>query len=183
MTIKIPGYKIIKPIAEGGMAAVYLAEQQSLGRRVVLKLLKKFDDVYQSARFVTEGRIIASLNHRNIITIHDIGVIGERHYIAMEFLEGGDLEMRNLEGMSVDAALDLVETIGDCLDFLHRKNIIHRDIKPANILLQDGQPVLADFGIALAVSAAGGGRLTETGLSLGTPHYMSPEQAGSLIHI
>ncbi|MDX1698663.1 MAG: serine/threonine-protein kinase, partial [Thiohalobacterales bacterium] len=176
MTIKIPGYKIIKPIAEGGMAAVYLAEQQSLGRRVVLKLLKKFDDVYQSARFVTEGRIIASLNHRNIITIHDIGVIGERHYIAMEFLEGGDLEMRNLEGMSVDAALDLVETIGDCLDFLHRKNIIHRDIKPANILFHsDGTPVLTDFGVAKQQEADA--KLTRDGTTLGSPYYISPEQA------
>mgnify|MGYP001822958570 FL=1 len=176
MTIKIPGYKIITPIAEGGMAAVYLAEQQSLGRRVVLKLLKKFDDVYQSARFVTEGRIIASLNHRNIITIHDIGVIGERHYIAMEFLEGGDLEMRNLEGMSVDAALDLVETIGDCLDFLHRKNIIHRDIKPANILFHsDGTPVLTDFGVAKQQEADA--KLTRDGTTLGSPYYISPEQA------
>jgi serine/threonine protein kinase len=176
MTIKIPGYRIIKPIAQGGMAAVYLAEQQSLGRRVVLKLLKKFDDVYQSARFVTEGRIIASLNHRNIITIHDIGVIGERHYIAMEFLEGGDLELRNLEGMSVDAALDLVETIGDCLDFLHRKNIIHRDIKPANILFHsDGTPVLTDFGVAKQQEADA--RLTRDGTTLGSPYYISPEQA------
>jgi serine/threonine-protein kinase PpkA len=176
MPLKIPGYRIIKPIAEGGMAAVYLAEQQSLGRRVVLKLLKKFDDVYQSARFVTEGRIIASLNHRNIITIHDIGVIGERHYIAMEFLEGGDLELRNLEGISVDAALDLVETIGDCLDFLHRKNIIHRDIKPANILFHsDGTPVLTDFGVAKQQEADA--KLTRDGTTLGSPYYISPEQA------
>jgi serine/threonine-protein kinase PpkA len=176
MTIKIPGYRIIKPLAQGGMAAVYLAEQQSLGRRVVLKLLKKFDDVYQSARFVTEGRIIASLNHRNIITIHDIGVIGERHYIAMEFLDGGDLELRNIEGMSVDAALDLVETIGDCLDFLHRRNIIHRDIKPANILFHsDGTPVLTDFGVAKQQEADA--RLTRDGTTLGSPYYISPEQA------
>ena len=178
MTLKIPGYKILKPVAQGGMASVYLAVQQSLGRRVVLKLLKKFDDVYQSARFVTEGRIIASLNHRNIITIHDIGVIGERHYIAMEFLEGGDLEKRNLEGVSVDEALDLVETLGDCLEFLHRKNIIHRDIKPANILFHsDGTPVLTDFGVAKQQEADA--KLTKDGTTLGSPYYISPEQAES----
>ena len=176
MTLKIPGYRIIKPVAEGGMASVYLAVQQSLGRRVVLKLLRKFDDVYQSARFVTEGRIIASLNHRNIITIHDIGVIADRHYISMEFLEGGDLEFRVIEGISVDAALDLVETIGGCLDFVHRKNIIHRDIKPANIIFHsDGTPVLTDFGVAK--QQEGDARLTKDGTTLGSPYYISPEQA------
>ena len=158
------------------MASVYLAVQESLGRSVVLKLLKKFDDVFQSARFVSEGRILASLNHRNIITIHDIGVVGERHYIAMEYLEGGDLEIRIIEGMSVDAALDLVETIGDCLDFLHRKNIIHRDIKPANILFHgDGTPVLTDFGVAK--HREDDSRLTRDGTTLGSPYYISPEQA------
>jgi serine/threonine-protein kinase PpkA len=176
MPLKIPGYRIIKPIAEGGMASVYLAVQESLGRRVVLKLLRKFDDVFQSARFVNEGRIIASLNHRNIITIHDIGVIGERHYISMEFLEGGDLELRIIEGISVDAALDLVETIGGCLDFVHRKNIIHRDIKPANILFySDGTPVLTDFGVAKQQEVDA--RLTKDGTTLGSPYYISPEQA------
>ena len=178
MTLKIPGYRIVRPIAQGGMASVYLAVQHSLGRRVALKLLKKFDDVYQSARFVAEGRIIASLNHRNIITLHDIGVIGERHYIAMEYLEGGDLEMRNVEGMSVEAALDLVETIGECLDFLHRKNIIHRDIKPANILFHsDGTPVLTDFGVAK--QQEDDANLTKDGTTLGSPYYISPEQAES----
>ena len=116
MTLKIPGYKIIRPIAEGGMASVYLAVQESLERPVVLKLLKKFTDVYQSARFVKEGRIIASLNHRNIITIYDIGVFGERHYLSMEYIDGGNLEDRILEGMRPAAALELVEVIGGCLD-------------------------------------------------------------------
>ena len=123
MILKIPGYKITRPIAEGGMAAVYLAVQESLERPVVLKLLKKFTDVYQSTRFVNEGRIIASLNHHNIITIYDIGVIGERHYLSMEYVQGGNLEDRILEGMKPAAALDLVEVIGGCLDFLHKKNI------------------------------------------------------------
>jgi serine/threonine-protein kinase PpkA len=178
MTPKIPGYTIVKPIAQGGMASVYLAEQQSLGRRVALKLLKKFDDIYQSARFVAEGKIIASLDHRNIITLHDIGVIGEQHYISMEYLAGGDLEMRIIEGIAVEPALDLVETIGDCLEFLHRKNIIHRDIKPANILFHsDGTPVLTDFGVAK--QQEDDANLTRDGTTLGSPNYISPEQAES----
>lgn len=158
------------------MASVYLAVQESLNRRVVLKLPKKFTDVYQSARFVNEGRIIASLNHRNIITIYDIGVIGERHYFSMEYLHGGDLEERIIRGISPDAALDLVETIGGCLEFVHRKNIIHRDIKPANILFhRDGTPVLTDFGVAKQIEADS--RLTRDGTTLGSPYYISPEQA------
>ena len=150
------------------MASVYLAVQESLNRRVVLKLPKKFTDVYQSARFVNEGRIIASLNHRNIITIYDIGVVGERHYFSMEYLHGGDLEERIIRGISPDAALDLVETIGGCLEFVHRKNIIHRDIKPANILFhRDGTPVLTDFGVAKQIEADS--RLTRDGTTLGSP--------------
>jgi serine/threonine-protein kinase PpkA len=178
MTLKIPGYKIIRPIAEGGMASVYLAVQESLERPVVLKLLKKFTDVYQSARFVNEGRIIASLNHHNIITIYDIGVIGERHYLSMEYVEGGNLEDKILEGMKPAAALELVEVIGGCLDFLHKKDIIHRDIKPANILFhEDGTPILTDFGVAK--QEATDSRLTKDGIALGSPYYISPEQAES----
>jgi serine/threonine protein kinase len=178
MTLKIPGYKITRPIAEGGMASVYLAVQESLERPVVLKLLKKFTDVYQSARFVNEGRIIASLNHHNIITIYDIGVIGERHYLSMEYVEGGNLEDKILEGMKPAAALELVEVIGGCLDFLHKKDIIHRDIKPANILFhEDGTPILTDFGVAK--QEATDSRLTKDGIALGSPYYISPEQAES----
>jgi len=178
MTLKIPGYKITRPIAEGGMASVYLAVQESLERPVVLKLLKKFTDVYQSARFVKEGRIIASLSHHNIITIYDIGVFGERHYLSMEYVEGGNLEDRILEGVKPAAALDLVEVIGGCLDFLHKKDIIHRDIKPANILFHgDGTPILTDFGVAKQESTDS--RLTKDGTALGSPYYISPEQAES----
>jgi serine/threonine protein kinase len=176
MTLKIPGYRILRPIAEGGMASVYLAVQESLDRRVVLKLPKKFNDVFQSARFVNEGRIIASLNHHNIITIYDIGVAGERHYFTMEYLQGGNLEERIIKGMSPGEALDLVEAIGGCLAYVHRKDIIHRDIKPANILFRrDGTPVLTDFGVAKQTEADS--RLTKDGTALGSPYYISPEQA------
>lgn len=155
---------------------MYLAIQESLGRRVVIKLLKKLDDVYQSARFHREGQIIASLNHRNIITIYDIGVVGERYYISMEYLAGGSLEERMLSGVSVDAALDLVVEIGCCLDFLHRKDIVHRDIKPGNILFhEDGTPILSDFGVAKQQEVDI--NLTRDGTALGSPYYISPEQA------
>jgi tRNA A-37 threonylcarbamoyl transferase component Bud32 len=176
MDPRIPGYQIVRPIAEGGMAAVYLAIQESLERQVALKLLKNIDNAVQSSRFRNEGRIIASLNHRNIITIHDIGVVGERHYISMEYLEEGDLEKRIGAGMSPEAALELVGVIGDCLDFLHRRGIIHRDIKPANILFRkDGTPVLTDFGIAKQLDQDI--RLTLDSTALGSPCYLSPEQA------
>jgi len=174
--LQIPGYQIIRPLAEGGMASVYLAIQKSLQRQVALKLLRQFDNPVHASRFSNEGLIIASLNHRSVITIHDIGVIGERNYLAMEYLEDGDLEMRIRTSMSPDAALDLVATLGSCLDFLHRQNIIHRDIKPANILFRkDGTPVLTDFGIAKQLDQDV--RLTLDRTALGSPYYLSPEQA------
>jgi len=176
MSVKIPGYEMLRPIAEGGMASVYLAVQESLGRYVAIKLLKRFDNPDQARRFQNEGRIIASLNHRNIITIHDIGVHEDRHYISMEYLEGGDLEERIQAGMSAEAALDLLEVMGGCLDFLHCKAIIHRDMKPANILFhKDGTPILTDFGVARQLEADM--RLTMEGSAVGSPYYLSPEQA------
>jgi tRNA A-37 threonylcarbamoyl transferase component Bud32 len=176
MTFKIPGYRILQPIAEGGMASVYLVVQESLNRRVVMKLPKKFGDIYQSARFVNEGRIIASLHHHNIITIYDVGVSGERHYFTMEYLQGGNLENRIIRGMNPEEALDLVEAIGGCLEYVHRKDIIHRDIKPANILFRrNGTPVLTDFGVAKQTESDS--RLTKDGTALGSPYYISPEQA------
>jgi serine/threonine protein kinase len=176
MDLQIPGYQIIRPIAEGGMASVYLAIQESLQRQVALKLLRQFENPVHASRFRNEGQIIASLNHRNVITIHDIGAIGERYYLAMEYLEDGDLEKRISTGMAPDAALGLVEAIGSCVDFLHRRGIIHRDIKPANILFRkDGTPVLTDFGIAKQLDDDV--RLTLDRTALGSPHYLSPEQA------
>lgn len=174
--LDIPGYKIEKLIAEGGMADVYLAIQKSLNRRVALKLLKKFDKPEQSDRFVNEGKIIASLYHSNIITIHDIGVVNEQHYISMEYLEGGDLETRIGHGIPPDAAVDLIATIGHCLELVHSKGIVHRDIKPANILFRkDDTPVLTDFGIAKQLNQDTS--LTMDGTAMGSPDYLSPEQA------
>jgi serine/threonine-protein kinase PpkA len=172
----IPGFKIEKLIGEGGMASVYLAAQQSLGRWVALKILKKFEFPEQAARFLDEGRLLAALNHQNIITIHDIGVVGERHFIAMEYLEGGSLQERIGAGLSPTTALEIVEQIGSCLDFVHRRGIIHRDVKPGNILFHtDGVPKLSDFGIAKQLD--GDQERTLDGRTLGSPYYLSPEQA------
>jgi len=176
VSLNIPGYKIESLIAEGGMAAVYLATQESLNRKVALKILKQFDTTEQSERFINEGQIIASLNHQNIITIHDIGTFEDKYYLSMEYLENGDLESRILQGISPDFALDLIKTIGHCLDFIHERGIVHRDIKPANILFRkDNTPVLTDFGIAKQLQVDN--NLTQDGTAMGSPNYLSPEQA------
>ncbi len=172
----IPGFRIIKPIAEGGMATVFLAIQESLNRKVALKVLKKFERADQSERFINEGRIIASLRHPNVITIHDIGRVGSWHYIAMEYLEGGDLESRIRAGMSAAGAIELTTKIAQCLEFIHGQGVVHRDIKPANILFdKDGNPVLTDFGIAKHLDQDS--NLTMDGTAMGSPDYLSPEQA------
>ena len=174
--MEIPGYRIERLIAEGGMSSVYLAVQESLGRRVALKVLKKFDCAEHAERFLSEARTIASLEHHYIITIHDVGTIGERHYIAMEYLEGGSLRERIDAGIPPMVALDLLERIAACLDFVHRRGVVHRDIKPGNILFHaDGTPKLSDFGIAKQL--AGNQELTMDGSAFGSPYYLSPEQA------
>jgi serine/threonine-protein kinase PpkA len=179
VNISIPGYKIEHLIAEGGTSSVYLAIQESLQRHVAIKLLRKFDKLEQLARFLNEGQIIASLNHRNVINIHDIGVTdGGRPYICMEYLEGGDLDARIPNKVDPKDALRLVEAIGNCLDFVHRKGIIHRDIKPGNILFhKDGTPILTDFGTAKQQESDA--KLTLEGFAFGSPYYISPEQATS----
>src|SRR5262245_57236347 len=145
----IPGYRDFTLLAEGGMGAVYVAEQVSLQRKVAIKVLKQLADPALAQRFVNEGQIIASLNHRNIITIYDVGTVGGHNYISMEYLQGGDLERRIAEGIPVDAAFRIAMTIGTCLSFVHDRGIVHRDIKPANILFHsDGTPILTDFGVA-----------------------------------
>ncbi len=172
----IPGFRITKLIAEGGMATVFLAIQESLNRKVALKVLKKFERADQSERFINEGRIIASLRHPNVITIHDIGRVESWHYIAMEYLEGGDLEGRIRAGMSAAEAMALTTKIAQCLEFIHSQGVVHRDIKPANILFDsDGNPILTDFGIAKHLDQDS--NLTMDGTAMGSPDYLSPEQA------
>jgi serine/threonine protein kinase len=176
--MEIPGYTVKRTIGRGGMATAHLAIQESLQREVVLKTVNTSEQ--ESAdfleRFLNEGRIVASLRHPNIITIYDIGSASNLVYIAMEYVEGGDLKSLIPDGFSPERALEIIACIGQALDYAHGQGIIHRDVKPANILFRaDGTPLLSDFGIAKQTRADA--ELTSTGTILGSPFYMSPEQS------
>ena len=173
-------YRIERELGQGGMANVYLAQDLRHRRRVALKVLKpELAAVLGAERFVQEITTTAALQHPHILPLFDSGTADGFLYYVMPFIDGETLRSRldRETQLGVDEAVKLTVVVADALDYAHRHGVIHRDIKPENILLHDGRPVVADFGIALAVSAAAGGRMTETGLSLGTPHYMSPEQA------
>jgi eukaryotic-like serine/threonine-protein kinase len=175
-------YALERTLGEGGMATVYLADDLKHNRKVAIKVLKpELAAVLGGERFLAEIQTTANLQHPHILPLFDSGEADHFLYYVMPFVEGESLRDRldRDRQLPVDEALRIAKAVASALDYAHRRDIIHRDIKPANILLHDGQPVIADFGIALAVSAAGGGRMTETGLSLGTPHYMSPEQASA----
>ncbi len=176
--MEIKGYRIEQQIGEGGMAVAYLAVQESLGRMVVLKILNasRRNSPYDLERFVDEGRLIASLNHPNIVTIYDIGTSGDHVYMSMEYVEGGDLRKRMRGLVNPGEALDIVVKIAGGLSAAHKKGIVHRDVKPGNILFRkDGTPLLSDFGIAKQLTVDKD--LTQTGIFLGSPNYMAPEQA------
>jgi hypothetical protein len=164
------------------MATVYLAVQESLEREVVLKCMDSEREGEQDfiGRFLNEGRMIASLQHPHIVTVYDIGTVDDMVWIAMEYVDGGDLKGRIDDGpLDPRAALDLVVKVARALGYAHRQGIIHRDVKPANILFRrDGTALLTDFGIAKQVSLDA--ELTSTGTILGSPFYMSPEQAEGL---
>ena len=173
-------YRIEGELGEGGMASVYLATDLKHERKVALKILKpELAAVVGGDRFLQEIRVTANLQHPHILPLHDSGTADGLVYYVMPYVEGESLRERldREKQLPVGEAVRIASAVGSALDYAHRRDVIHRDIKPANILLQDGEPVVADFGIAIAVNAAGGTRLTETGLSIGTPHYMSPEQA------
>ncbi len=163
------------------MATVYLAIQESLEREVVLKCMDSERDGGSDFinRFLNEGRIIASLQHPHIITVHDIGTVHDMVWIAMEYVQGGDLKARLERSIEPIEALELVANIAQALGYGHQHGIVHRDVKPANILFrEDGTALLTDFGIAKQVSQDN--ELTSTGTILGSPYYMSPEQAEGL---
>jgi serine/threonine-protein kinase len=173
-------YAIERELGSGGMATVYLAHDLKHDRNVAVKVLKpELAAVLGPERFLAEIRTTASLQHPNILPLFDSGSADGALYYVMPFVPGETLRSKldHETQLRVDEAVRIAGEVADALDYAHRRGVIHRDIKPENILLQDGRPLVADFGIALAVSAAAGGRLTESGLSLGTPHYMSPEQA------
>lgn len=176
--MEIPGYKIVDTLGEGGMATVYLAIQESFEREVALKVMSPqlSKDPSFGERFIREARIVSRLMHPNIVTVYDVGVHNGNHYLSMEYVPGEDLKAcrYNLE---LDRSLAIVKDVAKALDYAGRKGYVHRDVKPENIMIhaEDGRAVLMDFGIARASDAASG--MTQTGTTMGTPHYMSPEQA------
>ena len=173
-------YRIARELGAGGMATVYLAHDLRHGRDVAIKVLKpELAAVLGAERFLSEIRVTANLQHPNLLPLFDSGEADGLLYYVMPYLEGETLRVRvqRERQLPVEETLRLVSLMAGALDFAHARGVIHRDLKPENILLQAGQPVIADFGIALAVAQAGGDRITQTGVSLGTPHYMSPEQA------
>ncbi|MBL0170366.1 MAG: serine/threonine-protein kinase [Gemmatimonadaceae bacterium] len=173
-------YDLAREIGEGGMATVHLARDLKHDRDVAIKVLKpELGAVLGVERFLSEIKVTANLQHPNLLPLFDSGEAGGLLFYVMPFVEGETLRARidREKQLPVDEAVRLAGAIAQALDYAHRRGVIHRDLKPENVLLADGQPLVADFGIALAVSRAGGQRVTQTGLSLGTPQYMSPEQA------
>ena len=173
-------YRIERELGAGGMATVYLAYDLKHKRKVALKVLKpELAAVLGAERFVQEITTTAALQHPHILPLFDSGQADGFLYYVMPFIDGETLrgKLDRETQLGIDEAVKLTVQVADALDYAHRNGVIHRDIKPENILLHDGRPMVADFGIALALSAAAGGRMTETGMSLGTPYYMSPEQA------
>ncbi|HEY7613978.1 MAG TPA: protein kinase [Gemmatimonadales bacterium] len=173
-------YRIARQLGQGGMATVYLADDLKHGRHVAIKVLRPdLGAVLGAERFLAEIRITARLDHPHILTLIDSGEAGGLLYYVLPYIRGESLrdKLAREQQLGIDETLAITRQIAGALDHAHRQGVIHRDIKPENILLHEGEAMLADFGIALAVREAGGARLTETGLSLGTPQYMSPEQA------
>ena len=179
-------YRIERELGQGGMATVYLAEDLKHHRKVAVKVLRpELAAVIGADRFLAEISTTASLQHPHILPLFDSGTAAdgpggrEFLYYVMPYVEGESLRDRLTREtqLPIADAVRIAGEVASALDYAHRRGVIHRDIKPENILLHEGQALVADFGIALAVSVAGGTRMTETGMSLGTPHYMSPEQA------
>ncbi|MEJ2203974.1 MAG: serine/threonine-protein kinase [Gemmatimonadota bacterium] len=172
-------YSIERELGSGGMAMVFLADDLRHRRKVALKVLKpELAAAVGSERFLQEVTTTASLQHPHVLPLFDSGEAGGFLFYVMPYVQGESLrEKLDREGqLGVEEAVGLVCDVAEALDYAHRHGVIHRDVKPENILLQDGRPLVAAFGVALAVRAAAGERLTETGLAVGTPRYMSPEQ-------
>jgi serine/threonine-protein kinase len=173
-------YRLERELGAGGMATVYLAQDLKHDRRVAIKVLRpELAAVIGAERFVSEIRTTANLQHPNLLPLFDSGEADGQLYYVMPYVEGETLRQRleREQQLPLDEVVRLVSLIAGALDYAHAQGVIHRDLKPENVLLQADQPVVADFGIALAAARAGGTRITNTGLSLGTPYYMSPEQA------
>ncbi len=179
-------FQLRRLLGRGGMASVYLAYDARHQREVALKvLLPGLAAIIGVERFLNEIQIVARLTHPHILAMHDSGEAGGFLYYVMPHIEGGSLRQRLTGGqrLSAAAALGIAAPVADALSYAHRMGVLHRDIKPENILFSQGHPVVADFGIAKAISTAGGPNLTRTGFPLGTPGYMSPEQAAGLAEL
>ena len=179
-------YELLRELGRGGMATVYLASDKKHRREVALKVLLPGLSAFLGVeRFLKEIQIAARLNHPHILALHDSGEAAGSLYYVMPYIDGASLRQR-LDAerrLDVDRALAIAGPVADALSYAHRMGIFHRDIKPENILFSQGHPVVADFGIAKAISTAGGANLTRTGFPLGTPGYMSPEQAAGLTEL
>jgi tRNA A-37 threonylcarbamoyl transferase component Bud32 len=173
-------YRLERELGQGGMATVYLAEDLKHDRKVAIKVLRpELAAVIGAERFLAEIKTTANLQHPHILPLHDSGEASGFLFYVMPYVQGESLRdrLQREKQLPVADAVRIATEVASALDYAHRRGVIHRDIKPENILLHDGSALVADFGIALAASKAGGSRMTETGMSLGTPQYMSPEQA------
>src|SRR5215208_909311 len=179
-------YAVEKELGQGGMATVFLARDVKHERRVAIKVLHEdLGAAVGAERFRREIAIATSLTHPHILTLYDSGETGGLLYYVMPFIEGESLRDRldKEQQLPLHDSLQIVREAAEALQYAHERGIIHRDIKPENILLQGGHALVADFGIARAVSQAGGEKLTQTGMAIGTPHYMSPEQSLGSEHV
>jgi serine/threonine protein kinase len=181
--MRLKGYRITRKIGSGGMTDVYLAERESDGLPIVLKVLdsRGKEASEHLVRFIQEYALLCKIDHPHVIRIHDQGFTDDHAYIAMEYFERGDMRALFGPGMTRERALTVVRHIAQALSAIHRHGIVHRDVKPENVMLRsDGSVALADFGIAKSMQQADNLDLTQTrhGDVVGTPYYMSPEQAG-----
>ena len=175
---EIPGYTIERLLGQGGMACVYLAIQHSFEREVALKILSPTlaADASFCERYLRESKIVSRLVHPNIVTVYDVGAVGDFYYLSMEYVPGQDLK-QSAHSLDLPQRLRVIKQVARALDVAGKKGYIHRDVKPENIMLhgEDGRALLMDFGIARPADVNTG--MTQTGTAIGTPHYMSPEQA------
>ncbi len=179
-------YDLEREIGQGGMATVFLARDLKHDRKVAVKVLRaELSASLGADRFLREIRVAANLQHPNVLGLYDSGEHEGLLFYVMPFVDGESLRDRltREQQLPIQDALQLTREAGEALQFAHTRGIIHRDIKPENILLLGGHALVADFGIARAFSQAGGEKLTQTGMAIGTPHYMSPEQSLGSEHV
>jgi serine/threonine-protein kinase len=173
-------YRLVEQVGRGGMATVYRADDRETGSRVAIKILRpELTAILGPTRFHREIEILGRLRHRNIVPLLDSSEAGANLYYVMPFVEGETLRARLARSgmLPLDEVLSITRQVADAIDSAHAQGVLHRDIKPANILLEAGRALICDFGVARAIEAAGSESFSSSGLIVGTPAYMSPEQA------